>query len=241
MARAVLSGLWSALILLPCFIHAAPGWRNFGDKPDDWFRGAEGRRITTNILSWQSSQGSWPKNTDTTIARPATNDAKTIRGTFDNGATLGELRFLAHAFRVTKEAPCERAFFKGFDHILEAQYTNGGWPQFFPPGTGYHRHITFNDDAMVRLMDFMREVSTAGDFKFVDGGRRLRAQAAFNRGVRCILKCQIKVDGKLTAWCAQHDEITFAPRPARSYELVSLSGAESSGISQPADEPRSSR
>jgi len=38
------------------------------------------------------------------------------------------------------------------------------------------------------------------------------------------------VDGKLTAWCAQHDEIDFSPRPARTYELVSLSGDESVGI-----------
>jgi PelA/Pel-15E family pectate lyase len=38
------------------------------------------------------------------------------------------------------------------------------------------------------------------------------------------------VKGKLTAWCAQHDEIDGRPRPARSYELVSLSGSESVGI-----------
>ena len=33
-----------------------------------------------------------------------------------------------------------------------------------------------------------------------------------------------------TVWCAQHDEIDFAPRKARSYELPSFSGAESAGI-----------
>ena len=44
------------------------------------------------------------------------------------------------------------------------------------------------------------------------------------------MKCQIRVAGKLTVWCAQHDEITLEPRPARSYELVSLSGNESAGL-----------
>jgi PelA/Pel-15E family pectate lyase len=44
------------------------------------------------------------------------------------------------------------------------------------------------------------------------------------------LKCQIKVNGKLTAWCAQHDEVDFTPRTARTYELPSLSGSESVGI-----------
>jgi PelA/Pel-15E family pectate lyase len=48
--------------------------------------------------------------------------------------------------------------------------------------------------------------------------------------VACILKCQVKVDGRRTAWCAQHDEQDYRPRPGRSYELVSLSGAESVGI-----------
>ena len=36
----------------------------------------------------------------------------------------------------------------------------------------------------------------------------------------------------MTAWCAQHDEIDFSPRPARSYELASLSGSESVGIAR---------
>ncbi|MCD6288493.1 MAG: hypothetical protein J7M12_05205, partial [Candidatus Hydrogenedentes bacterium] len=42
--------------------------------------------------------------------------------------------------------------------------------------------------------------------------------------------CQIVVDGKLTAWCAQHDEVTLEPRKARSYELPSISGNESVDI-----------
>jgi PelA/Pel-15E family pectate lyase len=45
-----------------------------------------------------------------------------------------------------------------------------------------------------------------------------------------VLKCQVKVDGKLTVWCAQHDEVTFEPRPARAFEPVSLSGCETVGI-----------
>ncbi|MEO6437373.1 MAG: pectate lyase, partial [Tepidisphaeraceae bacterium] len=49
-------------------------------------------------------------------------------------------------------------------------------------------------------------------------------------GVDCILKCQVKVDGKLTAWCAQHDEKDFSPRPARTFEPVSLTASESIGV-----------
>ena len=56
------------------------------------------------------------------------------------------------------------------------------------------------------------------------------AGKAFDAGIACILKCQVKVNGTLTVWCAQHDEITLEPRPARTFEPVSLSGAESAEI-----------
>ena len=210
---------------------AAPAWRDYANKPDDWYRGADGRRVAENILSWQSPRGSWPKNLDTT-AKFFAGDAKTIKGTFDNGATTGELRFLARAFRASKDRRYQEAFLRCVDHIFEAQYPTGGWPQSYPPGKQYHRHITFNDDAMVRLMEFLREVAMSADYDFIDSARRKTAQEKFDRGIQCILKCQIVVNGKLTVWCAQHDEVDYRPRPARSFELVSLSGAESAGILQ---------
>jgi PelA/Pel-15E family pectate lyase len=45
-----------------------------------------------------------------------------------------------------------------------------------------------------------------------------------------MLMAQIRVAGRLTAWCAQHDETTLAPAGARTYEHPSLSGSESVGI-----------
>jgi PelA/Pel-15E family pectate lyase len=79
-------------------------------------------------------------------------------------------------------------------------------------------------------MEFLRDVATAGEFAFVDAERRRRAQGAFGRGIECILKCQVPVNGRLTVWCAQHDEVTLEPRVGRAYELVSLSGSESAGL-----------
>lgn len=58
----------------------------------------------------------------------------------------------------------------------------------------------------------------------------MKAEAAVTKGIDCILRTQIKQNGKLTAWCAQHDEKTFVPAWARSYEPPSLSGAESVGV-----------
>ena len=53
-------------------------------------------------------------------------------------------------------------------------------------------------------------------FDFVDAERRERATAAFAKGIDCILKCQVVVDGQRTAWCAQHDEVTLKPAAARN-------------------------
>lgn len=198
-------------------------------KPDRWFQSSEAEKAMKCIISWQSDVGAWPKNRDTT-REEFSGDRSKLRGTFDNGATIDELRALARAFRITGEIEYKRAFLKGYDHILEAQYSNGGWPQYFPLSKQYHRHITFNDGTMVRILELLKDTAVNADFKFLDQTRRDATNKAITRGIKCILKCQIIVDGKPTVWCAQHDEITLAPASARSYELASLSGAESAGI-----------
>ena len=227
--RCTMASLMLLLIVFPAGVWGAGGPAKYLGKPTEWFRSEEAERVAANILSYQAAEGDWPKNLDTTAA-PYTGDPAKLRGTFDNRATTDELRFLAHIFAATHEARYEQPFLKGLEPILKAQYPSCGWPQYYPPPKTYHRHITFNDDAMVRLMEFLREVAMQDRYEFVTPDRRRAAKDAFDRGIACILKCQIKVDGKLTAWCAQHDETNYAPRPGRTYELASLSGAESVGI-----------
>lgn len=221
--------LFSVLAATHASADAVDGPRKYLKKPESWYAGSEAREISENILSHQSDLGGWPKNVDTTAAK-YTGERAALKPTFDNGATTDELRFLAHMYGATNAARYHDAFIRGLDHILKAQYPTGGWPQFYPPDKKYHRYITFNDDAMVRVMEFVRETYTQPRYAFVDATRRQAAREAFDRGVNCILKCQIRVEGKLTAWCAQHDEKDYQPRPGRAFELVSLSGAESVGI-----------
>lgn len=221
-----------ALLLLLSVIQALSaekGARRFLGKPDAWFAGEEGRRTTEIILSYQAETGGWPKNTDT-VSQPFSGDRATLHATFDNGATTDELRFLARAFNVTKEEKLKGAFNRGLAHILTAQYPNGGWPQYYPPSKQYHRHVTFNDNAMVRLMEFIREVGSDSRYVFVDEKTRGACRSAFDRGIACILRCQIKVDGRPAVWCAQHHAETLEPVDARAFELASFSGAESVGI-----------
>jgi len=204
-------------------------WSRYEAKPDAWYRGDEGARVAEIVLSHQSARGDWPKNFDTS-ARVFDGDRSKLHGTFDNGATVGETRFLARSFVVAGRPRDRDAVLKAIDHILQAQYPTGGWPQTAPPGKGYARHITFNDDTMLNLMELLRDVARSDAFAFVDSPRREAAARAFDAGVGCILKCQVRVDGRPTVWCAQHDEVTLEPRDARSFELASLSGSESARI-----------
>lgn len=222
------------VILLTAILTTTPSWcyafsQSLLQKPATWFNSAEGKSAISNVISWQSAGGSWPKNQDN--ANQLFNGNRgTIKGTFDNGSTTDELRFLAKAFNATSDKACQTAFLAGFDCILKSQYPNGGFPQYFPLSEQYHRHITFNDNCMVRLLEFLRETTTDTTYDFLDPKRKADAGLAFQRGIDCIVKCQITVDGKPTVWCAQHDETTLAPADARAYELKSLSGSESAAI-----------
>lgn len=203
--------------------------RQYLKESADWFRSNAGERVASNILSFQTSAGLWPKNIDV-VSQSYDGDRVRLEGTFDNGATFDELRFLAHAFAATENPKFKEAVLKGLDATLAAQYPNGGWPQKVPPGKGYARFITFNDDTMVGIMRWLREVDTTDLYRFAGNTRRAAARTAFERGIQCILDAQVRIDGKPTVWCAQHDEKDLRPQHARSYELPSFSGSESVGI-----------
>jgi PelA/Pel-15E family pectate lyase len=200
----------------------------FLDRPDDWFASPEAAEVARNILSHQSSLGGWPKNVDTSAA-PYVGKPEDLAPTFDNRATTNELRFLARMIGAgpDDDRRYRTALVAGLDYILQAQYPTGGWPQSYPirPRT-YHRHITFNDDAMARLMQFLKEVVDSPRYDFLPDDKREAVQQSFDRGIECILKSQVVVDGRPTVWCAQHDEIDLQPRKGRWHELPSLSGAE---------------
>jgi PelA/Pel-15E family pectate lyase len=233
-----------AVLLLICTRVTAEEVGKIGERPDAWFDDGQGRRVIDNIITWQKSNGGWWKAYDASRPNPAGARAgEDSRGpatkpskpgdvsTFDNKATYTELRLLARAFRVTQEPRYREAFERGLKFVFDSQYPNGGWPQRFPLQDNYGRHITFNDNAMAGVMALLKDVADAkADFAWLSDDVRQRARQSFDRGVQCILDCQIKVDGTLTGWCQQHDAKTLAPAAARSYELPSISGGESTEI-----------
>jgi PelA/Pel-15E family pectate lyase len=214
-------------------------WRAILKHPPEWYGSDEAVRIADNVLLYQHQNGGWGKNID--LAREIPKDEKLeIRRQLDeadtlidNGATHTEIRYLARVHVATGLQRFAESCRRGVEYLLAAQCDNGGWPMVYPLRPGYYSHITFNDGAMIGAMSVLRDVAHgAPQFDFLDDSVRQRAAAAVEKGIDVILKCQIVVDGRRTAWCAQHDEQDFRPRRARSYELPSLSGMESVGVVQ---------
>lgn len=218
--------------------HGAIRWdKNILKKPSGWYSSAEARAVADSVIQYQSPQGGWPKSTD--LAAPPRNPddvpapGRGRANSLDNDATTVPMQFLARVANATNEAKYRGSFLRGVDYLLAAQYSNGGWPQFWPLRDGYYSRVTYNDGAMIRVMSVLRDISEGEPpYGFVDDDIRVKAAAAVERGIECILKTQIKQNGKLTAWCAQYDEKTLEPAWARAYEPPSLSGAESVGITR---------
>jgi PelA/Pel-15E family pectate lyase len=216
---------------------AALNWKDALKQRPEWYAGEEAVRVADNLLLFQRDSGGWPKNIDMAAVLTERQKADLVAqkreddSTIDNDATFTQLSFLARVYAAKKLERHRTAFFNGMDYLLKAQYDNGGWPQYYPLRRGYYTHITYNDGAMVGVLNLLRDIARGkSEYAFVDEGRRLKADRAVERGVECILKTQVVVDGKRTIWGAQHDEVTLAPAPARKFEPVSLASKESVGV-----------
>jgi PelA/Pel-15E family pectate lyase len=223
------------------YFHDLVAWRNAMKQPAAWYGSVEAVRIADNLLLYQRDIGGWDKNIDMAFALGPTTRAEIAKekagpeahSTIDNDATYTQMRYLARVYAATRQPRFAESFRRGFGYLMKAQYPNGGWPQFYPLRNGYWSHITYNDDAMIGVMELLRDVAARRpEFAFLGDAERAQAKLAVDKGVECILKTQVVQAGKLTVWCAQHDERTLAPAKARAYEHPSLSGSESVGIVQ---------
>ncbi len=199
--------------------------------------------VADNMLLYQRSYGGWPKHIGNEKIdykkqlSPAEkagliDDASLNDGTIDNDATNKEIRYLLKAYKKHNNPQYLAAAERGIQYLLKAQYNNGGWPQFYPDTASLYRgEITYNDNAMVNTLNVLYDiVKQRNNLEQINPSFIPLAKVAVDKGIDCILKTQVKVNGKLTVWCAQHNQYNYAPAKARSFELVSLSGAESVGI-----------
>lgn len=215
-------------------------WRHLHvQQSPEWYKTDEALKIADNILLYQTDAGAWEKNVNLAVKPSSEEYLQELKNggkanTIDNGATTTPMRYIAKMVYATGDEKYKESFLRGVDYLLAAQYPNGGWPQFFPlREAGYYSHITYNDNAMMSVMFLLRSISKGeAPYNFIDSKRRNAAKEALKKGMNCILLTQIEVNGKLTAWCAQYDQITLEPAWARAYEPPSLSGSESVRIVQ---------
>jgi PelA/Pel-15E family pectate lyase len=203
-------------------------WGAVNGQPAAYYATDEARALADNVLYYQNVDHGWPKNVDMT-SRSAPKAGSTI----DNRATTTQIELLARVFQATGCGEYETAMLGGVEFLLAAQYDNGGWPQVYPKPEGYHKHITFNDDAMIHVLQVLRAIARGtAPYASVHASLKAQAQTAVQKGIECVLGCQIPMDGGQRGWCAQHDEVTLKPAQARTYELPSVSGSEGALITR---------
>jgi len=224
------TGHWYMIFDKNNIINAVPNQPTYAEN--------EITKIADNILIFQRNNGGWLKNYDMQAVLTPEQvqklvDTKNIlHTTFDNSTTYTHIEYLAKVYTITHIAKYKTACEKGIQFCLDAQYANGGWPQYYPiEPKNYSRRITYNDGAFLGVMEMLEKIlRNDANFSFVNPTLRKKGEIAYQKGLECILKTQIIDNGRLTVWCQQHDEITLQPAWARAFEPPSICNGESSSI-----------
>ena len=205
------------------------------DQPKAWYGTEEARNVADNILGYQNPDGGWIK------LAPNVNITKPVLGlgelniqrksTIDNDTANDQIRLLGRVYAATKNDSYKQGALRGLDWLLAAQYPSGGWSQFYPDGVGYQKLITINDNAMANVLTFLGEVvNKEPGLDWIDSERVTKSKIAYDKGLDMLLKVQLVVNGKKTAWCQQYDPVTLQPTMGRAFELSSISSAESARV-----------
>ncbi|MEN0036829.1 MAG: pectate lyase [Cellvibrio sp.] len=205
-----------------------------GNPAANWFNKSRTKWNASRadiVLSYQQSNGGWPKNLDYNSV--GSGNGGSDSGTIDNGATITEMVYLAEVYKNGGNTKYRDAVRRAANFIVSSQYSTGALPQFYPLKGGYADHATFNDNGMayaLTVLDFAVNKRAPFDNDLFSDSDRSKFKTAVTKGVDYILKAQWKQNGKLTVWCAQHGATDYQPKKARAYELESLSGSESVGV-----------
>lgn len=195
--------------------------------------------IAENMLTWQTEDGGWAKNTDycrilkeSEWADPRFQGSfRGTKSTLDNGNIYTQIQYLSLVYQQVPDPRYVESMLKAFDWIVKNQNPiSGGFR-----GADVDA-VTFNDGVMSGVLALCEAiVHDQSRYGFFTPEMRVKAQEVYDKTLNCILKCQIKVklaDGStlLTAWGQQHDHTTLLPVWARNYEPPSITASESCGV-----------
>lgn len=222
------------------------GIRVVPDRTGENFEDLEAAvELADNYLSWQMDHGGWDKSVEEQALEAwngtdpknkfsgwSSVDGEPI-GTIDNSSTYTQMRQIAAVYREVRDEKYKESVEKGLDFIFKLQYPSGGLAQVYPRRGNYSDYVTFNDNATIStliMLEDMDEGVYPFDSDIISEEYREKIEVCLDKATDYILKAQIVSGGKLTAWCAQHDPVTYEPMGGRAYELPSISGAESKPV-----------
>jgi PelA/Pel-15E family pectate lyase len=201
------------------------------------FRVEQVDKIAGNFILLQNEDGGWPKNVDWFKIPSGSTRQDRIQSlhrtpgapsTLDNRNTWSQLLYLTRAYEQIPSEAFKDSFIKGLNYVIAQQNkTSGGWRGIDVEG------VTFNDDVMVGVLYFLRELTENNSrlAKELDEAVRQKAHASFRDGLDCVLKTQVRdAEGALMVWGQQYDHDTLKPITARTFEPASLTALESVNV-----------
>ena len=184
---------------------------------DRYYKGAWDAGLA---LAWaQRKSGGWDHRAnlsklDTTALHPTRSAGP---GTLDDNISQGALTCLIELDDVMEARWLTASIRLGLDFILDSQFENGAWPQWYPLRGGYHDYYTFNDNT---INDCIRVALLA----YERYGRKDCLEAALAGG-DFILKSQLPAPQ--SGWAQQYSH-DLRPAKARSFEPAAVCSAVTS-------------
>ena len=111
----------------------------------------EAARETARALVWgQRKVGGWDHRVDVSHMQQDQTmpHRKAGRCTMDDNITQGALSFLMEIDTEIDEPWLTDGVRLGCEYMMESQFENGAWPQWYPLIGGYHDYYTFNDNTI---------------------------------------------------------------------------------------------
>jgi hypothetical protein len=177
----------------------------------------EAARQAGRSLAWgQHDTGGWAHAADLSHVDDPTEPIRRQEGggTFDDETTQGALIFLMELDREIDREWLTETIERGLQFILNSQFDNGAWPQWYPLDGGYSDYYTYNDSAIndcIRVL--LKAHALYGDERYLTGAER---------GGEFIIRSQISQTQ--AGWAQQYNH-EMQPARARSFEPAGVCSA----------------
>lgn len=192
------------------------------------------RAIADNLLLLQRNHGGWAQNRDPLeifaddAARALMDEKSDPHGSFDNRNIYTQIEYLMGAYARLGDVRYLEGAGRGLDYLLRHQFPAcGGWPHSVPAGAEYQGRITVADEVFSGPLTLLRAIAEARPpLDGFDAGIQARAAEALAQGEACLLRLQVRQNGRLTGWAGQYDPETLTPMGGRSFELPAILSEE---------------